>query len=709
MTMTPDSDFLRRATAAATATATAIAAVAAIAMLALGASTPAHAEPPLHPIEFEDITADGLLKARAELAFDHLHSDYFRWDNISKVNFEPFPGDAIGRCMNALTLLSRALHREESPSLREIAARSHELKNEDGYLGPRLPESRANEDTLAGHNGYFCGLCEYARWNKDPRALSTLQAMSANLFVPCRDSIALYRRDSEEAAKVNWHLSGGDIGQLFLLLDGITRTYALAPSPELKAAIETMIDRYRTLDLVGLGAQTHAMLSAATGILRWYELEGRPEDLAFAQSLYRQYRDLAMTETYENFNWFNRPEWTEACAVIDSYILAVQLWRVTGTAAYLEDAHLILYNGLLPGQTRDGGFGTGPCVGARGICRTKTHAEAPFCCSMRGGEGLARAIQYGYFLSPDAVTLAFYADSTAVLRFADGTCKVRQTTGYPHAGAVRLEFSEGDMSNAKRFRFVVPSWAVAGSLEVKVDGTLTTPRREGAFAEISALPTAGTVVELAFEQDCGPRSALHPDRAPGAVRYFRGPLLLGAAAEDGREPRTPLLDILDPFQGSGAEPFVFFPGETSEASALAKAPSADNPVRLAQVFRHDTPADEVPREISSLLDEMKIDRATLICGFRWEEPQEIQQVIVQWPDDGAMPAADAVLLQWSESGAIRISPPPGIIGNGRQWVYRVGQDGGAALVTNFVLAVRSAAGKPASFAVPSVHVSKAGR
>jgi hypothetical protein len=686
-----------------------------LALLALSAhaQAPAHTQPPLgsitlQPIAFEDVTAGGLLKARAELAFDHLHSDYFRWDNISKVNFEPFPGDAIGRCINALTLLSRALHREASPSLLEIVARSAELQNRDGYLGPILPESRANEDTLAGHNGYFCGLCEYARWTKDPRAIATLRAMSSNLFVPCRSSIALYRRDSDEAVQVNWHLSGGDIGQLFLLLDGITRTYALAPSPELKAAIETMIDRYRTLDLVGLGAQTHAMLSAATGILRWHELERRPEDLAFAESLYAQYRDLAMTETYENYNWFNRPEWTEACAVIDSFILAVNLWRTTGKPAYLEDAHLILFNGLLPGQSRDGGFGTGPCVGANGICRTKGHAEAPFCCSMRGGEGLARAIQYGYFLSSDAATLAFYADGTAVLRFSDRTCTVRQKTGYPHSGTVRLEFVASDVASAKRLRFFVPSWVVEGSLRVTVNGSPISPRREGAFADISVVPAKGIVVELAFDQASGPRPALNVARAPGAVRHFRGPLLLGSEVEDGSEPRTPLLDILDPARESGGEPFVFFP-KPGVSSNATTAQAADDRARVAELFRHDTPADKLPREVASLLDELKIDRAMMICGLQWDEPQQVQQVILQWPEDGALPAADAVLLQWSESGTVKTASAPGIIGNGRQWVYRFGQDGRPAALLNMVLSLRSGAGTPDRVAVPSVQVPGAGR
>jgi len=105
-------------------------------------------------IAFEDVTSDGLLKIRAELAFRHLQEDYFQWSSISRVNFEPFPGDAIGRCINGLTLLSRALHKPAPASLQEIMRRCPELANSDGYLGPKLPESRANEDVLAAHTGY---------------------------------------------------------------------------------------------------------------------------------------------------------------------------------------------------------------------------------------------------------------------------------------------------------------------------------------------------------------------------------------------------------------------------------------------------------------------------------------------------------------------------------------------------------------------------
>jgi len=657
----------------------------------------------LKPIPFEDQTPDGWLKARAELSFRRLQEPYFQWDNVSRVNFGPFPGDALGRAINGLTLLSQALNRPEPASLKEIMRRVPSLANPDGYLGPKLPESRANEDTMAGHNGYTYGLMEYALWTKDPETKESLRRMVANLFVPARAAIAGYRETSE--AKVDWHLSGGDVGQLFTALDGMTRAYALVPSPEFKATIETAIVRYRTLDLVGLSAQTHAMLSAATGILRWYEMHHRTEDLAFAEALYKQYRALAMTETFENYNWFNKPQWTEACGVVDSFILTVNLWRLTGRPDYLEDAHLILFNGLLPGQLHNGGFGVGPCVGhATGVCRTKMHSEVPFCCSMRGGEGIARAIQYSYFKDKDTVVLPFYSNGTATLRFAEGTCKVRQETSYPHKGQVRLEVMESEVNKKKAWRFFVPSWAVKDSFEIRVNGKKAEPRLTNSFAEIELALVAGTIIEVSFEQKRGPRPAVQSSKAPGASQYFSGPLLLGSATDHAAEPLVPILDLLGPGD-RGGEPYVYFPnGKPQPAVNADAARRAPNLADTAQVFRRDLPPDRVPAEVGKLFATLKQDRNLAICGFVWPSPQQVRQVVLQWPESGAMPKPEAIELRWSAAGEAHTAAQPGIIGNGRQWVYTLGKAPEGATVDGFVIAAKRADGIPQALAVPSIEI-----
>jgi hypothetical protein len=556
---------------------------------------------------------------------------------------------------------------------------------------------------MAGHNGYTYGLAEYALWTKDPAAKESLRRMVANLFVPARAAIAGYRETSE--AKVDWHLSGGDVGQFFTTLDGMTRAYALVPSPEFKATIETAIERYRKLDLVGLSAQTHAMLSAATGILRWHEMHHRPEDLAFAETLYKQYRALAMTETFENYNWFNKPQWTEACGVIDSFILTVDLWRQTGRANYLEDAHLILFNGLLPGQLHNGGFGTGPCVGhATGTCRTKLHSEAAFCCSMRGGEGIARAIQYSYFQNKDTVVLPFYSNGTATLRFAEGTCKVRQETGYPHKGQVRLEVLESQLNAEKKWRFFVPSWALKDSFEIRVNGKKEKPRLADSFAEITLPIVRGTVVEVVFQQERGPRPAVQEELAKGATRYFDGPLLLGSATENTDESLTPILDLLAA-GGRGGEPYVYFPKQKSQPAANAgTAGKAPNLAAGAQVFRRDRPTDSLPSEVGKLFGSLKHDQSLAIMGFVWPKPQNVRQVILQWPESGAMPKPEEVALRWSDAGGLHSASQPGIIGNGRQWVYTLGTTPEGIAVEHLVLAGKSARGIPDGLAAPEVEI-----
>jgi len=96
-----------------------------------------------------------------------------------------------------------------------------------------------------------------------------------------------------------------------------------------------------------------------------------------------------MTETYENFNWFQRPEWTEPCAVIDSYQLTLDLWKQTGKAQYLEDAQLIWYNAISYEQRDNGGFGLSNCPGPHDHHLETNVYEAHWCCTMRGSEGIA--------------------------------------------------------------------------------------------------------------------------------------------------------------------------------------------------------------------------------------------------------------------------------------------------------------------------------
>ncbi len=638
-------------------------------------------------IAFQDIHAQGLLEKRLQLSYNRLQDDYFQWESISEINRESFPGDAVGRCINGLALLSQALHQPAPSNLKDIMANYHELENSEGYFGALLPASRANEDVMAGHNGLLCGLTEYVLWTHDAKATQRLKSVIDSLIIPVRKAIKFYRVDSEEGKKMNWVLSGGDIGQLFLALDGMTRAYTVYPCAGLKATIETAIDRYRKLNLVAISAQTHAMLSATTAIARWYDIQRRFEDLAFAEKLYKQYRDLAMTETYENFNWFNKPEWTEACAVTDSYILSVTLWRLTGRAEYLEDAHHILFNGVLAGQLRNGGFGVSKCVcDQTGVCIVKEHDEAPFCCSMRGAEGLSRALQYSYFIEGDTVTVPFYETNTTTLRLQNGNCTIKETSRYPYEGQVKFEVIESTVSGKTTMQFFAPSWIAPGGFTMKINGKATNWQASSSFIKLNLKLSKGTTVELSFKQKQGATTALHPGKSPGAVRYLNGPLLLGSTTETADEPFVPVLDLAE----KGGQGFVYFPKvkpqtkyETSNGQDIS---GTEND---CVIYRSNLPEEMVTSEMQKLFADLKYDRNSVIFCYSWNTPQGITQLILQWPETAEMPGPENVVLEWTESGNKLSNSKPGIIGNGRQWVYSLYTPDKTKAINNLVLRLKS--------------------
>jgi hypothetical protein len=245
---------------------------------------------------------------------------------------------------------------------------------------------------------------------------------------------------------------------------------------------------------------------------------------------------------------------------------------------------------------------------------------------------------------------------------------------------------------------------VRDSFEIRVNGKKVEPRLADSFAEIAVPLVAGTVVEVAFQQERGPRPAVQAERAQGAIRYFDGPLLLGSTTEKADEPLTPILDLLAA-GGRGGEPFVYFPKQKSQPVVnFGTAAKAGNLAAGAQIFRRDRPAETLPGEVGKLFGALKHDRALAIIGFVWAKPQKVRQVILQWPESGAMPKPEEIAWNWSDAGGLHTAAQPGIIGNGRQWVYTLGTAPEGISVDHLVLAAKTAAGIPEALAVPEVEL-----
>lgn len=98
-----------------------------------------------------------------------------------------------------------------------------------------------------------------------------------------------------------------------------------------------------------------------------------------------------MTYTYQNLNWWGRPDtWTEPCAIVDSLMLSLELFKATQKPEYRTIAARIWHNGFATLQRANGGAGTDTVVTAESPWDDLYSQlyEAEFCCTMRLAEGL---------------------------------------------------------------------------------------------------------------------------------------------------------------------------------------------------------------------------------------------------------------------------------------------------------------------------------
>jgi uncharacterized protein len=503
----------------------------------------------LQPISFADITIDGELKTRAFKNYDRLESDIYTPEMVFPLKHnavsQGWPGDYEGRIILGLTLQAQATHREPK-YLTEIIAAIPKKVNEKGYLGPVMKDSIL-EQQLSGHGWFLRGLCEYYLWKKDEKVKGYIKNIVQNLALPTRGSHAIYpiqpsQRNkmvggaigTTESAIGKWKLSS-DIGCDFIFLDGLIQAYTIVPSAELKSLIDEMIGRFLQMDLENISAQTHATLTALRGLMRYYDVTKQAGLLKEIESRYDLYRSTAMTADYENFNWFGRPEWTEPCAIIDSYMLAVQLWQATQNPAYLQDAHHIYYNGIANTQRANGGFGLSNCPGPKtNILRVANKAsgnEAYWCCTMRGGEGMASAIQYNYFTNGNELIVPFYNSSEATIHLNNNTVELKQISSYPFEGNVSFEVVKSSSPQEATIRLLAPTFT---SNQKLVINRRTVPfKRDNGFIVFKTRLSQGTTINLSFELNTEIEPMVNTKYSrPGYYTISSGPLMLGYAGKE---------------------------------------------------------------------------------------------------------------------------------------------------------------------------------
>ena len=330
------------------------------------------------------------------LNFERMSSQYYDIDHIFPGDATNWPGDKEGRALLAFVCHYK-MNKKQVPCMKLMIDKIPEMSNGRMFFGPD-PSEVLFEQQLSGHSWYLRGLCEYYEQFNDQRALEYLNKTFEKLYLPTMGRFEGYPVDRPESSggvsghsvdEVNgWKLST-DIGCAFMSIDGLSHYYKVTGNPKALQLLNEMAERFDKIDRYTLEAQTHCTLTAGRGFIRMYRLTNDGEWLSKAERIFKLYVEKGMTYTYQNFNWFKKGDtWTEPCAVVDSLMLAGDLFKITDEPEYRTFAARIYHNGLAVSQRPNGGAGPDTCVSDSTHELKVSLYEAAGCCSMRFAEGL---------------------------------------------------------------------------------------------------------------------------------------------------------------------------------------------------------------------------------------------------------------------------------------------------------------------------------
>ncbi len=346
------------------------------------------------------------LSVRVARSAERLMDEYYQMPDVFQTYCADWPGDKEGRALLAFVSHYK-MTGTVNPCMEAMLEAMPRYTNEHLYFDP-AQDSVIHEQQLSGHSWLLRGLCEHYEQFGDEFSLRALISVTEHLYLPTAGRYAGYpiNRDPKllneggvsghsSAELDGWNLST-DVGCAFMSIDGLSHVYKITRDERVKSMLDEMIEVYTAIDKVTLRAQTHCTLTAARGMVRLFEVTGNAWYLEHAKGIYELYTaGGGMDAVWQNLNWWGRPNtWTEPCAIVDSLMLAGELYRLTGEDGYRRMATRIYHNGLATSQRANGGAGTDSVV-FRGLAGFEDQPdqylasyEAPFCCTMRLAEGL---------------------------------------------------------------------------------------------------------------------------------------------------------------------------------------------------------------------------------------------------------------------------------------------------------------------------------
>lgn len=481
------------------------------------------------------IAVRGDLAYRLLLNYSILESYRYRADYIFTADKSAWYGDWEGRTILALVRLYEATGREPA-FLEQIIDALGERLNERGYLGKVFPDGEFSEQQFAGHNWLLSGLTEYYRITGRKDIYKLIENIINNLYLKaethyCEYPVKREKKDGggfsgENSGKSGcWHLST-DIGCAFICMDALSKACSELNKRELLPLLTEMYGVFSKIDFAGLQMQTHATLSATRGVIRLYKITGEKKYLETAKRIFNLYVNEGMTENYANINWFGRPSWTEPCTVVDSVMCAAELYKLTYNTDYLAWFHKIYLNALGYALRPNGGFGLDVCAGYGGDFIRPVGEDmsiAYWCCTMRGGDGLAYCAENQILRNGNTFEILYYNDGL----YKFGETEITEKTKYPYIGKTDFHIVN-PRNDVLIFKAYIPKYAQ--NVSALKNGAPIEINSEGDFALISICENECDLT-VNFDIPLTEIRADCPEYRETHIKLSHGYLLLGTDSE----------------------------------------------------------------------------------------------------------------------------------------------------------------------------------
>jgi DUF1680 family protein len=213
----------------------------------------------------------------------------------------------------------------------------------------------------------------------------------------------------------------------------------------------------------------------------------------------------------------NATAYNETCAAIANAMWNHRMFLLHGDARYIDILERVLYNGFLSGISLSGDkfFYPNP-LESNGKYKFNNGAASrqPWfrcsCCPSNIVRFVPSIGGYAYATGDNAVYVNLFIAGSATVKLAGNTVTLRQNTGYPWDGSIKITV-EPEVSSRFTIYIRVPGWRVnhpvptdlyrvvnlhLAILAFKVNGKLLSPSYEKGFASIEREWQNGDVIEL---------------------------------------------------------------------------------------------------------------------------------------------------------------------------------------------------------------------